>query len=77
LLAEFARRLRAAIEGLSFNEVARRSGLQVSTVSRLVQGVTAPDLLTVSKLERALGAELFPVDLAREQRLFVAGEDGA
>ena len=68
LLAEFASRLRVAVGDTSFREVGRRAGLTASTVSRLLAGETAPDLLTVSRLERALGAELWPADLAKRQR---------
>lgn len=58
--AEVARRLANAMEGQSLRATAREAGLDHTTVRALVEGVRWPDLITIARLEQALGVRLWP-----------------
>lgn len=55
-------RLRAAIDEKSWSivELARISGVARDTITKAMTGRGWPDLLTIAKLEEALGANLWP-----------------
>lgn len=57
---EVARNLRAAIESRSLREVGRAAGLDHTTLSAILGGERWPDLVTIAKLEQALGRRLWP-----------------
>lgn len=57
---ELARRLARAVEGRSLREVARSAGVDHTTVAGVLSGGRWPDLVTVAKLEQALGVRLWP-----------------
>lgn len=56
----FAQRLGAAIGDRSFRSVSRAAGVSHRTIAHLVRGESWPDLITIAKLEFALGAVLWP-----------------
>ena len=56
----FSARLQEAIGTRSYRAIARESGVSHGTISALVRGDTWPDLITISKLEWALGRVLWP-----------------
>lgn len=56
----FAAQLQAAIEGMSLREVERRTGVDHTTVVKIVSGVSWPDLITIAKLEAGLDRDLWP-----------------
>ena len=58
--AEVARRLAKAMEGQSLRAVAREAGLDHTTVRALAEGERWPDLITIARLEQALGSRLWP-----------------
>lgn len=53
-------RLSEALEGRSISEVAQTADLARSTLYDLTQGRTWPDLISLGKLEDALGVALLP-----------------
>jgi hypothetical protein len=57
--AEIARRLainlRAAMKNASLREMARLSGVDRATIGTILTGRSWPDIVTLAKLERALG----------------------
>ncbi|MBW1601817.1 helix-turn-helix transcriptional regulator [Streptomyces sp. JJ66] len=59
---EVAARLRKVIDanGWSMVEVARRTGVDRLTVTRVLAGQVWPDLLTIATLEKALDVDLWP-----------------
>jgi len=57
---EFVVRLAAATEELSLRGVERLTGVDHTTVSRVLSGDTWPDMATVAHLENGLGADLWP-----------------
>ena len=56
----FSARLQEAIGTRSYRAIARESGVSHGTISALVRGDTWPDLITIAKLEWALGRVLWP-----------------
>jgi transcriptional regulator with XRE-family HTH domain len=52
--------LNAAIAGRSIREVAELTGVDRATIGAVLAGRSWPDILTLAKLERGLGA-LWPV----------------
>jgi transcriptional regulator with XRE-family HTH domain len=62
--AEVARQLvqnlRAAIGERSVRAASRDSGVDHATISAILNGKSWPDLYTIAKLERGLGADLWP-----------------
>lgn len=63
-LAEVARQfvsnVRAAMDGRSIRAVAAECGIGNVTLSNVLAGKAWPDLATIARLERGLGAELWP-----------------
>ena len=63
-IAEVARqlalRLVAALDGNSLRSLKITAGIEHSTVSAIVNGMTWPDLATIARLERGLHADLWP-----------------
>lgn len=57
---EIARRLGEAVEGLSLREVARRAGVDHTTISAILTGDRWADLVTLAKLEVSLEVRLWP-----------------
>lgn len=57
---QFVIRLRAAIGEQSVRAVAKDAGLAHGGLNKLLAGGSWPDLLTIARLERALGADLWP-----------------
>lgn len=57
---QFAVRLTTEIEGRSIREVARLAGVSHSTLLAVLGGDRWPDMVTIAKLEDALGADLWP-----------------
>ena len=57
---EIASRLREAIGSRSLREVAREAGLDHTTISAVLAGDRWADLVTLAKLEAALGVRLWP-----------------
>jgi hypothetical protein len=60
--AEVARRLAAAIGNRSVRAVARDAGLDHTTVRAVLEGERWADLVTIARLEQALGTRLWPED---------------
>lgn len=60
-----ARNLQAALSDRSVAAVCREAGLARTTVQDLLAGRTWPDLVTLAKLEIALGVVLWPVGESR------------
>jgi transcriptional regulator with XRE-family HTH domain len=58
-VAEISQRLKVAIAGRSLRTVAADSGVSVGTLSNLLSGKTWGDVVTLARLERALGVELW------------------
>lgn len=56
----FSARLQEAIGTRSYRAIARESGVSHGTISALIRGDTWPDLITIAKLEWALGRVLWP-----------------
>jgi hypothetical protein len=56
----FALKLREAIGADSVRAVAARADLHHSTLLSILDGRTWPDLETIAKIERGLGADLWP-----------------
>ncbi|WP_403021520.1 helix-turn-helix domain-containing protein [Salinibacterium sp. GXW1014] len=52
--------LQAAMGDLSMRAAGARTGVDHSTIQGILQGRTWPDLDTIAKLERGLGAALWP-----------------
>jgi DNA invertase Pin-like site-specific DNA recombinase len=50
-----ARNLRAAMGGASLRETARATGVDRATIGTILTGRSWPDIVTLAKLERALG----------------------
>jgi hypothetical protein len=62
-----ALRLGQAIGSRSFRQIARISGVSHGTVSHVFAGLSWPDLITVARLEWALGQPIWPgADLLAE-----------
>lgn len=59
LAAGIASRMVEAMGGLSIRELARRSDVSPQTVSNLVAGRTWGDVVTLARIERALGVALW------------------
>lgn len=60
--------MQEAIGTRSYRAIARDSGVSHGTISALVRGDTWPDLITIAKLEWALGRVLWPgTDLFLDQ----------
>ena len=57
---ELARSLHEAIGPLSLRYVARRAKLDHTTIAAVLSGSRWPDLVTIAKLEQALGKRLWP-----------------
>jgi len=57
---QLAKRLRAAIGGRSLRDVARQARLDHTTVSAVLAGERWADLITIARLEVALGHRLWP-----------------
>ncbi|GBQ00881.1 helix-turn-helix domain-containing protein [Streptomyces spongiicola] len=59
---EVAARLRKVVDanGWSMVEVARRTGIDRLTVTRVLAGEVWPDLLTIATLEKTLDVDLWP-----------------
>jgi lambda repressor-like predicted transcriptional regulator len=57
---QFAARLESAIAGRSLRDVARAAGLSHTTLLAVLAGDRWPDMVTIAKLEDALGADLWP-----------------
>ena len=57
---DVARRLKAALAGTGFRSIGRSAGLDHTTVMAVVRGERWPDLITIAKLELALGVRLWP-----------------
>ena len=66
---DFARRLRDAIDGRSYPVIAELSGVPRMTISVLVAGKSYPTLLTIARLEAALG----PLLADKKARLALGG----
>jgi len=58
-LAEISQRVKAAIAGRSLRSVAADSGVSIGTLSNLLGGRTWGDVVTLTRLERALDADLW------------------
>ena len=58
--AEIAKRLRIAVDGSSKSDVAAEAEIARSTLYDLLNGEAWPDVVTVVKLQDALGVELWP-----------------
>lgn len=62
--AEVARRfvvaLNGALNGRSVRSIAADAGLTHGALNKLLAGRSWPNLLTIARLERALGADLWP-----------------
>lgn len=67
--AEVARRLaenlRIAIGERSVRSIARDTDVDHATISAILRGRTWPDLYTIAKLERGLGADLWPGQIGK------------
>lgn len=57
-------RLREAMNGRSARDVGRTAGIDYTTVSAVLNGTTWPDLMTIARLEAALGCDLWPAGIA-------------
>lgn len=58
--AEVSRRLAAAVDGRSLRDVAAEADLDHTTLWAVLRGDRWPDLVTLAKLESALGVRLWP-----------------
>lgn len=58
--AEVARRLATAVDGRSLRDVAAEADLDHTTLWAVLRGDRWPDLVTLAKLETALGVRLWP-----------------
>lgn len=56
----FALNLRDALGDRSVRAVARDAGVNEGTIRHILTGSVWPDLLTISRLELALGVNLYP-----------------
>ena len=61
----FAENLRLAIGNRTLRAVAEDCGLNHTTILAILEGRTWPDLQTLAKLERGVGADLWPGRLDR------------
>jgi transcriptional regulator with XRE-family HTH domain len=52
--------LKAAIGDRSLRAVGREAGLDHTTIAAVLEGDRWPDLITIARLEQALGARLWP-----------------
>jgi transcriptional regulator with XRE-family HTH domain len=57
---QLAENLRLAIGERSVRSVARDADVDHATIAAILRGRTWPDLYTIAKLERGLGADLWP-----------------
>lgn len=57
---EIAKNLEAAVAGKSLREVGRQAELDHTTISAVISGDRWADLVTLAKLEVALGGRLWP-----------------
>jgi transcriptional regulator with XRE-family HTH domain len=55
-----ARRLAEATEGMSLRAVEAMTGVDHSTISKVLTGQSWPDVATVGYLEAGVGADLWP-----------------
>lgn len=62
-VAAVSQSLQEAIGSRPLREVARAADLQHTTVRALLAGEVWPDLVTIAKLEQALGVRLWPEGL--------------
>ncbi|WP_442854630.1 helix-turn-helix domain-containing protein [Curtobacterium sp. UNCCL17] len=60
LARQFNIRLRDAIGDETLRSVAARADLSHQGLSRILAGATWPDMLSISRLEAALGTDLWP-----------------
>jgi len=60
LARQFNIRLRNAIGNETLRSVATRADLSHQGLSRILAGATWPDMLSISRLEAALGTDLWP-----------------
>lgn len=58
--AEIARRVRTALADTTQEALAAEAGIAPSTISKLTRGEHWPDVQTISRLETAIGAALWP-----------------
>ncbi|WP_147436261.1 helix-turn-helix domain-containing protein [Mycetocola manganoxydans] len=56
----FARNVVEAMGGRSYREISRLSGVHHEVLSSVAAGESWPDLVTIVRLEEALGEPLFP-----------------
>ena len=56
----FAFNLKAAIGDRSLRAAAAATGVDHTTILRILDGQAWPDLYTIARLERGLGAQLWP-----------------
>lgn len=63
---QLAQNLRAAIGDRSVRSAARDTDVDHATISAILNGKTWPDLYTIAKLERGLGADLWPGRIGSE-----------
>ena len=59
LAAGLARRLKVKMKGESIRYIANKADLSAQTLVNILHGKTWPDLLTISRLENALGGKLW------------------
>jgi transcriptional regulator with XRE-family HTH domain len=53
------------MRGLTHEALAQRADLGLGTVGRVLAGEVYPDLATLARLERSLGADVYPTGLYR------------
>ena len=59
LAAGLARRLKEKMKGESIRYIAKKADLSAQTLVNILHGKTWPDLLTIARLENALGGKLW------------------
>lgn len=68
---QLARNLDRAIEGITVDDLAERTGVDRTTIWGLRTGRRWPDIVTISRLEWGLGTRLWPL----EELLFLDSHD--
>lgn len=56
----FVRNLRKEVNGRSSREIERITGVNFTTINKILRGQTWPDMVTIARLESGLGADLWP-----------------